>query len=133
MICICGSGDRDAALDAYAASLTKTSGHGTWIEREILSQIEQLFRREDDIDGLAVYLEGMLEEEGKRIALRQRRASVLAETGEEEEAIEAWKEILELTPGERPVREAYVAVLAKMERFDAAVEADESAGRAASR
>ena len=114
------AGNREDALAAYSGALGKT-GHGTWIEREILAQLEQLFRREDDIDGLSIYLEGLLKDDGKRMALRQRRASALVELGEDDLAIEAWKEILELTPGERAIREGYVAVLAKMERFKEAV------------
>ncbi len=114
------AGSREEALATYGESLAQT-GHGTWIEREILSQIDRMFRREDDIDGLQAFFSDLLKKEGKRIALRQRRAGLLGELGDEKAAIEAWREILELTPGDLPVREAFIEALAQMKRHEEAV------------
>ncbi|NOX98397.1 MAG: tetratricopeptide repeat protein, partial [Verrucomicrobia bacterium] len=114
------AGSREEALATYGESLAQT-GHGTWIEREILSQIDRMFRSEDDIEGLQAFFSELLKKEGKRIALRQRRAGLLGEMGDEKAAIEAWREILELTPGDLPVREAFIAALAQMKRDEEAV------------
>ncbi len=42
------AGNRRKAIDLYTATLSQ-AGHDTWLEREILAQIEQVFRIEDDL------------------------------------------------------------------------------------
>ncbi|MCF6312041.1 MAG: tetratricopeptide repeat protein [Verrucomicrobiales bacterium] len=115
------AGLAEEALATYGESLIQT-GHGTWIEREILSQIDRMFRRKDDIDGLLAYFSDLVKKEGKRMALRQRQAGLLGELGDEKSAIAAWKTILKLTPGDLLVREAYIAALVQMKRHEQAVE-----------
>ena len=46
------SGKRKKALEVYESTLEKV-GLDSWLEREILGQIDQLFRREDDLSDLA--------------------------------------------------------------------------------
>ncbi len=113
------SGDRAGALESYTGTLGHT-GQGTWLEREVLAQIEELYRREDDLEGFSGKLLDLQESEGKRLALRQRRVEILAELGYEEEAVASWKEVLELTPGDRAVREAFVAMLGQLGRYEEA-------------
>ena len=115
------AGRRQQALEAYAASLEKT-GHGAWLEKEIFAQIEQVYRREDDISGLKEHFQKLLEDHPKRIGLRRKLVEVLAELGEKEEATKAFAEILALTPGDRAIREEFVDTLTKLELVDKAIE-----------
>lgn len=114
------AGDRESALELYVGTLKQT-GSDTWIEREVLAQIEELFRREDDLEGLLEEFRFLLDADPQRLSVRRRRAELLAEQGLEEESIAAWKEILELTPGDRTIREAFVRSLAKAGRLEEAV------------
>lgn len=102
---------RAEALAAYESGLRKT-GSGAWIEKEILAQIEQVFRREDDLTGLASLFEKLAAAEGPmRPGLIQRRAGVLVELRKTNEAIELFNDLLARTPGNREIRENYVELL----------------------
>ncbi len=114
------AGKRDEALAAYETSL-KQVGNGTWIEKEILSQIEQVFRREDDVTGLAERLKALAGEDGKRISIQRRYAEVLMESGKEDEAVALFEKIIALTPGERKIREEYIDLLSKAGEFEKAI------------
>ena len=45
------AGQRQKAVAVHVSTLSQ-AGHDTWLEREILAQIEQIFRVEDDLTGL---------------------------------------------------------------------------------
>ncbi len=115
------AGQKEEGLEAYGQSLAKV-GNGTWIEKEIFAQIEQVFRREDDLTGLKAQFEKLLEQHPKRISIRRELVGLLAEQGEKEEAKKAFAEILALTPGERAIREEYIDMLAKMEMVKESIE-----------
>ena len=91
-------GSREQALKAYDDTLAQV-GMNTWVEREILGRVEQRFRREDDLIGLAEHLEELTEANSIRVAIRKNHAKVLMELGEDDEAIEVYEKIIELTPG----------------------------------
>jgi len=114
------SGDRTKSLEIYTSALQQV-GYETWLEREVLAQIEQIFRREDDITGLKKQYTALLKQHPKRIAIHRRHARLLAELGEADEAMAAFQKILELTPGDRANREAFVAMLTQLERHPLAV------------
>ncbi|MEM7698289.1 MAG: hypothetical protein AAF236_07800, partial [Verrucomicrobiota bacterium] len=109
------SADRATALQTYTTCLDET-GLGTWLEKEILVRIEQLFRREDDLAGLREHYEEQLKIFGDRLAILERLAAIRAEMGEEEAAIDTYREILQKTPGERGYRERFVDLLGKVGR-----------------
>ena len=113
------SGDREKALEEYSASLEKV-GSGTWLEKEIYSQIEQVFRREDDITGLKEHYKKLLETYPKRIVLHRQYAELLAELGETDSALEAFEGILVLTPGDRQIREDYISMLGRLDKKEKA-------------
>ncbi|BBO35263.1 hypothetical protein PLANPX_4875 [Lacipirellula parvula] len=106
-------GKRPEALKAYSTALAEV-GHESWLEQEILAQTEQLFRREDSLAQLKTHYDELLKEHPKRIALHRRYAQLLVQLGENEPAIAAYKQILDLTPGNRANREEYIEVLAKI-------------------
>lgn len=107
------AGNREASLKAYSTSLADV-GHDSWLEQEILAQTEQVFRREDSLAQLKTHYETLLKDHPKRIALHRRQAQLLVELGEHDPAIAGYRQILELTPGDRANREEYVEVLAKI-------------------
>ena len=119
------SGRREKALELYQGTLSDV-GSGTWLEREILGQIENVFRREDDLIGLKEHYGKMLKSDSKRLALRQSKARLLIELGLFDDAVAEFKKIVELTPGERSTRESYISALVKAEKFDLAIGQAES-------
>ncbi|MBN2217792.1 MAG: tetratricopeptide repeat protein, partial [Pirellulales bacterium] len=119
------SGQRTKAVEIYTSTLEQ-AGQDSWLEREILAQIEQLFRREDDLSGLKKQYASLLETYPKRIGLQRRRCRLLVELGDHDEAIQGYNKILELTPGDRGIREEYVGVLSQIGRHEPAVKQLES-------
>ncbi|MEZ5324353.1 MAG: tetratricopeptide repeat protein [Verrucomicrobiales bacterium] len=115
------SGKRNLALEAYDLALTKV-GNGTWIEKEIFAQIDQVFRRDDDIAGLKEHFVKLKEGNTGRIGIQRKLVDILAELGEKDAATAAFSEILALTPGDRAIREDYVDTLVRLELADKAVE-----------
>lgn len=109
------AGEREKAVALYDTSL-ETAGRETWLETEILSQLERAFRREDDLAGLRTHLANAVEKDSGRIALRKRHAAVLAELGEADDALAVFQEVLKLTPGDRANREAFVELLGRLDR-----------------
>ena len=114
------AGKRTKALEVYGATIEEV-GHGTWLEREILAQIEQLFRREDDLTGLKKQYQTLLEKYPKRIQIHRQFARLLSDLGEGDAARKQFEEVLRLTPGDRANREAYVSLLANAEKLPEAI------------
>ncbi len=113
-------GDREAAVAIYRATLHKV-GTESWIEREILAQIERVFRREDNVSALREEYKKLLDEYPRRVGIRRGYAKVLSELGENDVAIEQFREILKLTPGERSHQEAFIQLLARADKLTEAV------------
>ena len=114
------AGLRQKAIDTYAACLDKV-GAGSWIEKEIYAQIEKVYRREDDLTGLKKFYADLIGKQRKSIPLLRQNAELLGELGESDAAIEAFKGILEITPGDRPLREAFIDLLTSLEQFPLAL------------
>lgn len=114
------AGKREEAVDIYAASLAEV-GAESWLEKEILSQIEQVYRREDDLSGLRDRWQRMVAAEPRRIALRLAQARLLTSDGQAEPALAAWREILQLTPGNRAIRETYMDQLVVLKKLPEAI------------
>ena len=108
------------ALLVYTDTLAQ-AGMNTWIEREILGRIEQLFRREDDLIGLEKHLRKLTEANSIRVAIRKNHAKILMELGQVDESISAFEKIIELTPGSRENREAFTNLLIQADKTDRAV------------
>ncbi|WP_395745810.1 tetratricopeptide repeat protein [Prosthecobacter sp.] len=112
---------REAALATLTATLADT-GQGTWIEGEVLSQIEALFRRDENLSGLLKELEKLQAAHPQRTTLERQRARVLAELGEKDKALAIYAALLQKTPGQRDLRESYLDLLARFEKFKEAIE-----------
>lgn len=114
------AGARDKALETYAACLSD-AGADSWLEKEISAQLEKLFRREDDLGGLKAFYAKLLEKEPQRLGLRRAQAKLLVEMGETDAAVAAGRELLKLAPGDRAVREEFIALLAGAQKLPEAI------------
>lgn len=114
-------GDADKALDVYAEAL-EMIGEGSWLENQITAQIERVFERNGNIDGLKDYLTGLVEGRPERIGLRRHLAHLLLETGATDEALEMFREILKVTPGDIANQKAYAKVLTDAGQRDKAIQ-----------
>lgn len=101
------AGKRDKAVEIYRGALADV-GAESWLEREILSQIERWYRREDDISALKKLYESMLKEYPKRVGIRRGYARVLVDADDVDGAIAQFEEIIAITPGDRGNQEAFV-------------------------
>lgn len=111
---------KDAALALMTETLADT-GQGSWIEGEVLAQIEAMFRRDENISGLVKELEKLQTAHPQRTTLDRQRARVLAELGEKDKALAIYAALLQKTPGQRDLRENYLDLLARFEQFKEAI------------
>ena len=114
------AGNREKAVATYLACLDET-GSDSWLEKEILSQLDQTFRRDDAIDALVAQYRTLTAKFPQRTTLRRRFATLLVETGATDEAITTFTDLLARTPGNREVREAFTDLLLKAGKSDDAV------------
>ncbi|MCX6853312.1 MAG: hypothetical protein NTV80_00230, partial [Verrucomicrobia bacterium] len=118
------SGKKEEALKAIADTLSAT-GQGSWIEGEVLAQLEAIFRRDENLTGLSTRLAELSAAHPQRVALQKAEARVLAELGEKDKALALFAAILKKTPGERELRESYLALLEQFEKFQEGIEQTE--------
>ncbi|MDB2685768.1 tetratricopeptide repeat protein [Mariniblastus sp.] len=118
-------GNQAKALEVYGSALPQV-GMDSWIEREILSQVEKVFRRDDNLIGLDEYFVKLTKANNARVAIQKSRAKILNELGQVDEAIEVYEKIIELTPGSRENREAFINLLISSDKNDRAVKQMES-------
>jgi tetratricopeptide (TPR) repeat protein len=112
---------KESALAMLATTLSDT-GQGTWIEGEVLAQVEAMFRRDENLSGLVKELEKLQAAHPQRTALERQRARVLAELGDKDKALAIYAALLQKTPGQRDLRENYLDLLARFEKFKEAIE-----------
>lgn len=110
------AGKRKLALGTYRKIFSQV-GSGSWLEKEVIAQIEHMYRIEDNLTGLRDELSAMITDMPKRVALHKRFAEVLSELGETEKADKAYLDLLKITPGDRLIREQYVQFLTRAEKF----------------
>ncbi|MEX2171384.1 MAG: tetratricopeptide repeat protein [Pirellulales bacterium] len=113
-------GKRKEAVETYRATLERV-GSETWLEREILAQIERVFRRENDLAALQSQYETLVKEHPRRVGIHRAYARVLSEAGDVKGAIEKFQEILKLTPGDRANQEAFIALFVQAQDIPAAI------------
>jgi tetratricopeptide (TPR) repeat protein len=111
------AGNREKAVATYLACLEET-GTDSWLEKEILSQLDQTFRRDDAIDALVAQYRTLTEKFPQRTTLRRRFAALLVETGATDEAVRTFNDLLAKTPGNREIREAFTDLLLKAGKAD---------------
>jgi tetratricopeptide (TPR) repeat protein len=118
------AGKSDEAVSAYVATLDQV-GDGSWLEREVLAQIEKAYRKQDRLDDLSAQLKKLAEANPRRLLIHRQLAKLEAAQGETDAAIGRFREVLKRSPGERELREEFVRLLSDGERYDdAAAELD---------
>ncbi len=115
------AGQNDEAVEVYSATLEQV-GEGSWLEREVLGQIEKVFRKQDRLDELSAELKKLAEAYPRRLLIQRQLAKLEAAQGETDTAVGRFREVLKRSPGERELREEFVRLLSDGERFDEAVE-----------
>lgn len=113
------AGDREAAVALYSDVLEGV-GAETWLEREVLAQIERAFRREEDTGGLKSHYEKLTERYPRRVAVLRGRARVLADSGDAKGAIEQFRRVLEVTPGDRDNQQEFVQLHLRLSDYEGA-------------
>ncbi len=71
---------------------------GSWLEREARARIEQLYRGQEDLPGLASYYQKSLADHPKDVEVATRRAAVLIELNRRAEAIDLLKQAVVWAP-----------------------------------
>ena len=104
------AGRKEDSLGGYR-EVFAVSAAGSWLEREVLARVAALFTREDDLSGLSTYLSELREEYPRRVAVKKEAAKAMLAAGEEDEAIAMFREVIKVLPGEREVREEFIALL----------------------
>lgn len=96
-------------------------GNDSWLEKEILNQIDQSFRRSDQISGLLEYLRTLSAKFPQRFSIRQRLAQALTDNGRVDESLDIWRDMLRLTPGDVAMQEQFVSMLAVAGKLEEAI------------
>lgn len=112
---------RDEALAVLEAALVQ-SGQDSWVEADVLSRLDQVFRREDDLDGLKQRLEALTKVHAQRVNIGLAFARVQGELGDAEAAVKLFRELLARNPGRRDLQEAYLSLLEGLDRIAEAAE-----------
>lgn len=102
--------DTQKALAVYAETLEMV-GQDSWLENQVCAQIEEIFLREDDTQGLRDYLTELVKAFPQRLSLKRRLANLLIHLDQTDQALDLFQEILEVTPGDKAHQQAYVKVL----------------------
>ena len=115
------AGRNQEALAVYADSLALV-GHDSWVEDQICSQCEQVFRREDNLPGLRDFYRTLIVKEGQRLGLKKRLARLLLQMDQTAEALALLREILKVTPGDQANQQAYVKALVQAGQLERAID-----------
>ncbi len=114
------SGDVQKAIDTYTSTLDSV-GEGSWLEREILAQLHEIFRRDDDFESLVTLYEKLTSEHPQRVGIKKAHTQLLSQLERHDEAEALLREILKITPGDRSNREELINILAKARKYHEAI------------
>ena len=112
-------GQQGAALELYRDLLDRV-GAGSWLEREVLVQINQALGAAQGAAAALEFYEKLCAQYPLRTGLRQVWLDLLASSGKVDEAVAQYQQLLQLTPGDRGNREGYIQLLARSGRIEAA-------------
>ena len=115
------AGEQEEGLKTYNLVLEKT-GEDSWLEREVLAQVEKVFKREENITGLREFYSQLRQKFPQRVSLRKGLAFQMAANGETDEAIALFREILKITPADLENRQQFISLLENSQRFPLAIE-----------
>lgn len=112
--------DTQKALEVYTQALEDV-GQESWLESQILAQIEQAFTRQQDTEGLTRYLTRLVQSHRQRLSLKKHLANHLLQTDQVDEALRLYEEILAATPGNLAYQKAYAKVLIEADHLNQAI------------
>jgi len=115
------AGDVDKAIAALEEGIDSV-GVGSWLERETISRVEEIYRRKDDLTGLEKKLAEFADEHPQRAEFARARARVLGELGRHEAAADVLLALVERTPGDRELRVRHAETLAEAGELGEAIE-----------
>lgn len=104
------AGKKNEAIAEYT-EVFGVSAEASWLEREVLARAGALFTREDDTAGLRDFHQKLRDTWPRRVAVKKEAARSLMATGEGDEAVAMFREVLKVMPGDREVREEFIAML----------------------
>ena len=113
-------GRREEALKLFHSVLEDTVD-GSWLEREVLVQVERVFAREEDPDGFWNFYTRIRKEFPGRVGLRRALADRLAARGDVDEAAALFREVIQSAPGDRHIHGKFVDLLEGVGLFEEAV------------
>ncbi|MBC2602836.1 tetratricopeptide repeat protein [Puniceicoccus vermicola] len=90
-------GQYEEALEIYRQAMPRTSGT-SWLQKELRSRIEQVYRKREDLPGLADYYENRLDTRGPDSETALLLAQVLDELGRDEEGTSWVRKAAEWSP-----------------------------------
>ena len=116
------AGRKNEAVEKYRAVFA-VSAESSWLEREVLARVNALFSREDDTAGLRAFYDQLRETYPRRVVVKKEAARILMASGEGDESVAMFREVLKVLPGDREARDEFIALLEGAGRFkDAADE-----------
>ncbi len=114
------AGEPEAALRIYRALLLD-SGQKTWLEAESLARIGTLLRRAGGTRAYVEFLTEIRDSAPNRSAVRRELALAHARQPNKDEAIAEYRALLAISPGDRAIREGFVALLTELGEHQRAV------------
>jgi len=107
------TGDLDRALETYRAA-AKLLAPGHWLAGELEERIVDVYRKRDDLRGLAAWYEAR----GGALSARQLETlgGIYEELGRDDDAIGAWRKVLARKPAAVEVRVRLIAVYRRIGR-----------------
>ncbi len=115
------SGKSDDAIKAYTETLRQV-GEGSWLEREVLAQIDKVYRKQDRLSDLKTQFIELAKAHPRRLLIHRQLAKIEAAQGDTDAAVGRFREVLKRTPGNREIREEFVRLLTEGEKFEEAAE-----------
>ncbi len=110
------AGRNDDAVKNYSDTLAQV-GEGSWLEREILAQIDKAFRKQDRLNDLKNTFVELAEANPRRLLIHRQLAKLEADQGDVESAVGRFREVLKRTPGNNELREEFIRLLTDTEKY----------------
>jgi tetratricopeptide (TPR) repeat protein len=117
--------DLDKALSIYESLLPETS-EDSWVRRTVRGRIEDLFRRRDDLPGLAGYYTKRLESHKRETDTMTAVAEVLRQLGRTGESLDWTQKAAELSPDRPELQLALARQWLRLDTEDGARKASEA-------
>ncbi len=104
------AGKKNEAVEKYR-TVFAVSAESSWLEREVLARVNALFSRDDDTAGLRTFYDQLRETYPRRVVVKKEAARSLMASGDGDEAVAMFREVLKVLPGDREARDEFIAML----------------------